>query len=134
MRPLQEILIEALEHWDGESASMPAIKAIQELAFDGRFLEVTALLRCFVERFGRSNLTFTVGRVPGILLNKYVYRYADASHDVVDEYWGEREAGQAIIDAALEEGQLDTVMGKIIREINEKALSRSTTSGLGSPP
>jgi len=121
MRPLEQILIESLAHWNGEHVSEPVLAAVRELAADGRFDEITLLLNGYAERYGPEPLVYSVNHLPGVLLHNYVYGNTEAAAAIVDEYWLTDGAGAAIKDAALKDGQLAAVVLKIIRDLNAMA-------------
>ena len=53
MRAFEEIVTEFFQGWDQKHVSEPALGVLRELAKDGRFDEMTALLVACVDRHGR---------------------------------------------------------------------------------
>lgn len=121
MRALEEIVTEFFQGWDGKHISEPAFGALRELAKDGRFDEMTALLVACVDRHGRVAMGFVLTHVPGVLLNSYIYGKAEASAPIVEEYWRVEDVATTIRNAALKHGKLSVVVPKIISDLREMA-------------
>ncbi|AGZ38080.1 hypothetical protein ACLPJG_27060 [Pseudomonas aeruginosa] len=123
MRALEEIVIEFFQGWDGKHISEPAFGALGELAKDGRFDEMTALLEACVKRHGRFAMGYVLKHVPGVLLNNYVYGQVEASATIVENYWRDEDVATTIRDAALKPGKLSVVVPRILSDLREMAES-----------
>lgn len=121
MRPLEEIFTEFFQGWDQKHISEPALGVLRELAKDGRFEEMTALLLVCVERHGRGAMGFVLDHVPGVLVNNYVYGQAEASATIVEGYWRDEDVAATIRNAALKPGKLSVVVSKILSDLREMA-------------
>lgn len=121
MRAFDEIVTEFFQGWDQKHVSEPALGVLRELAKDGRFDEMTALLVACVDRHGRVAMGFVLTHVPGVLLNSYIYGKAEASAPIVEEYWRVEDVATTIRNAALKHGKLSVVVPKIISDLREMA-------------
>lgn len=121
MRALEEIVTEFFQNWDQKHISEPGLGVLRELAKDGRFDEMTALLQACVEQHGRGAMGFVLEHVPGVLINNYVYLQAEAPASTVEDYWRDEDVGTTIKDAALNSGQLSVVVSKILSDLRDIA-------------
>lgn len=117
MRPLSQIIAESLAQWDQLQVSEPALTAFRELAAEGRFEEITLVLQVYVEKFGRSQLHFTIQHLPGMVF-EYVSQNTQASGQAAMDHWSKVGAADLIRDAALHEGQLAVAVQQIINDLN----------------
>ena len=125
MRAIEEIIAEFFQSWDQKYVSEPALGALRELAKDGRFEEMTALLVACVNRHGRVAMGFVLTHVPGVLLSSYIYEKAEVSAPIVEEYWRVEDVATTIRNAALRDGKLSVVVPKIVSDLREIAASAS---------
>ncbi|WP_312271582.1 hypothetical protein [Pseudomonas sp.] len=125
MQAVEEIVTKCFQGWDQKHISEPVLEVLRELAKDGRFDEMTALLIACVDQHGRYAMRFVLTHVSVVLLNSYIYGRAGASAPVVEEYWQAKDVSTTINNAALKPGRLSLVVTKIVSDLQEMAaLSR----------